>query len=89
MVSNLPPAFKCNARVRRYLAASPAVCVSLRERSARVRRLLSTTAHNGFPVVDGEGRLVGLILRSQLSVLLHAEEHAAGRWCKFDPSVDP
>jgi CBS domain-containing protein len=47
--------------------------------TARVaRELLRDTTHNGFPVVDDDGRVVGLILRSQLAVLLHAPPaHAA------------
>ena len=59
------------------LMAAPCECVGLHESASRVRGLLSRTTHNGFPVVDDQGRLVGLILRSQLSVLLHGEEHAA------------
>lgn len=27
--------------------------------------------HNGFPIVNSKGQLVGTILRSQISVLLH------------------
>ena len=45
-----------------------------------VKSLLEHTTHNGFPVVDDRGKLAGLILRSQLDVLLAAppEEAAPG-----------
>jgi chloride channel 7 len=36
----------------RNVMASDAVCVGLREPAARVRCLLASTTHNGFPVVD-------------------------------------
>jgi chloride channel 7 len=34
------------------------------------KSLLEHTTHNGFPVVDDRGKLIGLILRSQIEVLL-------------------
>jgi CBS domain-containing protein len=55
------------------IMAGPALCVRLHDTAARVRALLADTTHNGYPVVDGGGRLVGLILRSQLSVGLRGE----------------
>ena len=64
------------ALTAKHLMASPARCVSPRLPADRARELLATTTHNGFPVVDARGRLVGMVLRSQLSVLLHAEKHA-------------
>jgi len=42
-----------------------------------VRALLEHTPHNGFPVVDERGKLVGLILRSQLEVLLRDPHQGA------------
>ena len=64
------------ALTARHLMASPALCVAPRIPADRARELLATTTHNGFPVVDARGRLLGMVLRSQLSVLLHAEKHA-------------
>ena len=64
------------ALTARHLMASPALCVAPRFPADRARELLATTTHNGFPVVDARGRLLGMVLRSQLSVLLHAEKHA-------------
>ena len=64
------------ALTARHLMASPALCVAPRFPADRARELLATTTHNGFPVVDARGRLIGMVLRSQLSVLLHAEKHA-------------
>ena len=34
------------------------------------KSLLEHTTHNGFPVVDAQGKLMGLVLRSQIEVLL-------------------
>ena len=42
-----------------------------------VKSLLEHTTHNGFPVVDDRGKLSGLILRSQLEVLLAARPRDA------------
>lgn len=68
------------------LVRGPPVCLAPKETVARVESALRDTAHNGFPVVipddddvdDGgeadsgrrSGRLVGVVLRSQLMVLL-------------------
>ena len=60
----------------RDLMASPVSCVAETERRSRVLSLLTETSHNGFPVVDPRGRLVGMCLRSQLSVLIHGDKHA-------------
>jgi hypothetical protein len=40
-------------------------------RSVVVQQKLAEVTHNGFPVVNSKGQLVGTILRSQISVLLH------------------
>jgi len=39
-------------------------------------QVLTDGMHNGFPVIDSKGRLLGLILRSQLIVLLHQRSFA-------------
>lgn len=64
-----------NNRLARYRASeimsSPVLVL---QRTARVRdvvHVLESTRHNGFPVVDPHGRLVGTVLRSQLLALLH------------------
>ncbi|XP_058053621.1 H(+)/Cl(-) exchange transporter 7 [Anopheles bellator] len=61
----------------RGLMATPVVCVRLEEKVQYLLAILKNTTHNGFPVIeDGDdgsrenGRLIGLILRSQLVVIL-------------------
>ena len=46
------------------------------ETAARLARLLATSTHHGFPVVDENGRLIGLASRAQLDVLVAT--HAVG-----------
>uniref|UniRef100_A0A182XYX6 Chloride channel protein n=1 Tax=Anopheles stephensi TaxID=30069 RepID=A0A182XYX6_ANOST len=60
-----------------HIMARPVVCVRLEEKVQYLMDILKNTSHNGFPVVeDGDdgsrvnGRLIGLILRSQLVVIL-------------------
>ena len=60
----------------RNLMAFPVSCVAETERRSRALKLLTETSHNGFPVIDTRGRLVGMCLRSQLSVLIHGDRHA-------------
>uniref|UniRef100_A0A182JKB0 Chloride channel protein n=1 Tax=Anopheles atroparvus TaxID=41427 RepID=A0A182JKB0_ANOAO len=61
----------------RHIMAQPVVCVRMEEKVQYLLSILKNTTHNGFPVIeDGDdgsrvnGRLVGLILRSQLVVIL-------------------
>ncbi|XP_041767828.1 H(+)/Cl(-) exchange transporter 7 [Anopheles merus] len=61
----------------RHIMARPVVCVRTEEKVQYLLDILKNTTHNGFPVVeDGDdgsrvnGRLIGLILRSQLVVIL-------------------
>ena len=53
------------------MAVPPAYLPEIASRDV-VTSLLEHTTHNGFPVVDDRGKLSGLILRSQLEVLLAA-----------------
>ena len=53
------------------MAVPPAYLPEIASRDV-VTSLLEHTTHNGFPVVDNRGKLSGLILRSQLEVLLAA-----------------
>jgi len=63
-----------NMRLARYRAseimASEVECLPREPRVRHVRDLLNRCRHNGFPVVDAQGHLLGLILRSQLLALL-------------------
>ncbi|XP_035792210.1 H(+)/Cl(-) exchange transporter 7-like isoform X1 [Anopheles albimanus] len=61
----------------RSIMAQPVVCVRVEEKVQYLLDILKNTTHNGFPVVeDGDdgsrvnGRVIGLILRSQLVVIL-------------------
>ena len=58
---------------RDVMAVPPAILPEIADRDA-ARSLLAHASHNGFPVVDDRGKLVGLILRSQLDVLLAATD---------------
>lgn len=50
--------------------AADVECFSAIERAERIEKTLRETTHNGFPITTSDGRLVGLVLRSQLMVLL-------------------
>lgn len=61
----------------KQIMESPVVCVRLCENLEYILKILRETNHNGFPVVDHidsenrkHGRLRGLILRSQLVIIL-------------------
>lgn len=65
-----------NMRAKQIMS-SPVVCVRLSENLEYILHILKETSHNGFPVVDHidsenrkHGRLRGLILRSQLVIIL-------------------
>jgi chloride channel 7 len=55
-------------------AGQPAVTFSRVERVGRILEVLRSTMHNGFAVIggaaDGEQHIMGIVLRSQLVVLL-------------------
>ncbi|XP_052840572.1 H(+)/Cl(-) exchange transporter 7 [Drosophila gunungcola] len=59
------------------ILSSPVVCIKLRDSAHYIYSMLNKCEHNGFPVVDdvqgdrrSEGRVCGIILRSQLIVIL-------------------
>lgn len=59
------------------IMSSPPVCIRLREKVSVIVEILKNCSHNGFPIVDqidnytnAPGHLYGLILRSQLIVIL-------------------
>jgi chloride channel 7 len=52
------------------IMAHPVVTIMEVDKVRRVMEILSTTHHNGFPVVSKDGRLRGLILRKTLCGLL-------------------
>jgi H+/Cl- antiporter ClcA/predicted transcriptional regulator len=64
-----------NNRLARYRASeimsSPVVALDRRARVRTVISVLAACRHNGFPVVDPNGLLVGTVLRSQLLAVLH------------------
>lgn len=59
------------------IMSSPPVCIQLRDKVSRIVEILKNYPHNGFPVVDQidadgtPGHLCGLILRSQLVVIIY------------------
>ena len=64
------------------IMASPAVTLREVDKVRRVMEVLSTTKHNGFPVVNKEGRLRGIILRKTLCGLLKSKAYST-------PTNDP
>eukprot|EP01128_Nolandella_sp_AFSM9_P007507 TRINITY_DN4131_c0_g1_i1.p1 TRINITY_DN4131_c0_g1~~TRINITY_DN4131_c0_g1_i1.p1 ORF type:complete len:888 (+),score=102.47 TRINITY_DN4131_c0_g1_i1:24-2666(+) len=50
--------------------ARPVVCFDKVEKVDNIFTVLQATTHNGFPIVDSAGTLIGLILRSQLISIL-------------------
>nr|XP_017008425.2 LOW QUALITY PROTEIN: H(+)/Cl(-) exchange transporter 7 [Drosophila takahashii] len=59
------------------ILSNPVVCIKLRDSAHYIYKMLKKCDHNGFPVVDdvqgdrrSEGRVCGIILRSQLIVIL-------------------
>jgi len=51
--------------------AKPVVTLPLKPSHSMVRKVLESTSHNGFPVVDENGHFLGMILRNQLTLLLN------------------
>ena len=77
-VQGEPPAEFAALTARDIMAGDGApTCVRAKEAIGEVRRVLAATTHNGFPVTDARGRLVGLALRSQLAVMVEGGRMAA------------
>lgn len=61
----------------RHIMSTPPVCIQLQDKVSRIVEILKNHPHNGFPVVDHidadgtPGHLCGLILRSQLVVIIY------------------
>uniref|UniRef100_A0A336KZX9 Chloride channel protein n=1 Tax=Culicoides sonorensis TaxID=179676 RepID=A0A336KZX9_CULSO len=61
-----------------HIMSQPVVCFKMKEKLSYILKILQETTHNGFPIVDaietdndrGSGRLRGLILRSQLILII-------------------
>jgi chloride channel 7 len=58
------------------IMAHPVVTLQEVDKVRRVMEVLSTTDHNGFPVVNKEGRLRGIILRKTLCGLLKMKAYS-------------
>eukprot|EP00878_Enallax_costatus_P009990 GHUV01010428.1.p1 GENE.GHUV01010428.1~~GHUV01010428.1.p1 ORF type:complete len:619 (+),score=131.54 GHUV01010428.1:162-2018(+) len=72
-LENHPHSLMCHMTAAEA-AGQPAVTFSRVERVGHILDVLRTTAHNGFAVIgnslDGEQHIMGIVLRSQLIVLL-------------------
>ena len=74
LLEELPPCVTPPVRARDVMSA-PVVTVRDDARVSEARQTLARHAHNGMPVVDGEGRIVGVISRRDLD---HALRHELG-----------
>ena len=59
-----------------HIMAQPVITLNEVEKVRRVMEVLNTTTHNGFPIVNKEGRLRGLILRKTLCTLLKLKAYS-------------
>jgi chloride channel 7 len=59
-----------------HIMAQPVITLNEIEKVRRVMEVLNTTTHNGFPVVNKDGRLRGLILRKTLCTLLKLKAYS-------------
>jgi hypothetical protein len=58
-------------QVNPILFLSVCLCACVDNSHVLIWQTLGEVTHNGFPIVNSKGQLVGTILRSQISVLLH------------------
>lgn len=71
---NVKRAYRCLKAMN--IMSCPPVCIQLHDKVSRIVEILKKYPHNGFPVVDRiaddgtPGHLCGLILRSQLVVII-------------------
>jgi len=65
---------KVKEKARKWLTRDfmikPVVTLQMFETVRKVLDILNTTTHNGFPVVDGTNRVIGLISRNHLIILI-------------------
>jgi chloride channel 7 len=62
---------KCNKNLRATtLSAAPVVTLDCVSSMKDITRHLKYTTHNGFPVINSQGNLVGLIARNTLMALI-------------------
>jgi CBS domain-containing protein len=54
----------------REIMSEPVVTLREKERAVKLVKLLSTYKHNGFPIVDRQGRFKGLVGRKQIVALI-------------------
>lgn len=79
------PSFALRGRSAADIMASGVICFDLVMPIDDIKHILSSTTHNGFPIVSNgqnarsAGRLEGLLLRSQLEVLLDDEQSYCDR----------
>lgn len=75
-----------------HIMSSPPVCILLHDKVSRIANILKKYPHNGFPVVDrinedgSPGHLCGLILRSQLVVIIH-HQYYVERKNNWQPTI--
>jgi CBS domain-containing protein len=67
----------------REIMCSPVVTVPEKERAIDLVRLLRSSPHNGFPVVDKQERFIGLVSRKQIVALIEC-----GIFQKSNPDND-
>jgi chloride channel 7 len=65
------------------IMSAPVITVQEKERAIRLVKLLRNCRHNGFPVVDKQGRFKGLVRRKQIVALIEC-----GIFEKLSPSDD-
>ena len=70
------PPLSLQGKCAKDVMVTPVVSLAARVTVRDVLPLLKETTHNGFPIVDDDGRCVGLILRNQIVVMLQKRAFA-------------
>eukprot|EP00123_Amoebidium_parasiticum_P012533 comp21428_c0_seq1/m.29534 comp21428_c0_seq1/g.29534 ORF comp21428_c0_seq1/g.29534 comp21428_c0_seq1/m.29534 type:complete len:357 (-) comp21428_c0_seq1:367-1437(-) len=69
--------------------AKPVVCFKPVEGMQSVKKILSETSHNAYPLVDNNGALKGLVLREELEIaFLDAAKICVGNWWDRDDPIN-